>query len=180
MKLLAPSFEKLDDYYKSYWKYLKEEDVLSALMEQGDITMKWLTSVPEEVENYRYADGKWMLKEVIGHLCDTERILSYRALRFARNDKTLLAGFDENDFVRESNFQGRALKEISQEWKTIRSATISLFSSMTDEIADRTGNANGIVLSPRIILYFILVHERHHIQVIKERYLSTAFDSFNV
>ena len=175
MKILAPSFENLNDYYKSYWKYLKEEDVLSALVEQGDTTMKWLNSLPEKAGDYVYAEGKWMIKEVIGHLSDAERILSYRAMRFARNDKTLLPGFDENNFVSESNYRSRTLKDISQEWKTVRSATISLFSSMTDEIADRMGSANDVSVSPRIILYFILCHERHHIEVIKERYLTSAF-----
>ncbi len=177
MKLFPPSFDKLNDYYKTYWKYLKEDDLLLALAEQGNVTMKWLTSLTENLENYAYADGKWMIKEVIGHLCDTERILSYRALQFARNDKTLLPGFDENNFIIESNFRSRTLKDIIQEWKTVRSATISLFSSMTDEIADRPGSANGVIVSPRIILYFILCHERHHTEVIKERYLTTAFSA---
>ena len=118
-----------------------------------------------------------MLKEVIGHLSDTERILSYRALSFARNDKTLLAGFDENNYIDESNFRDRPLKEILKEWNSVRLATLTLFSSMTNDIADRKGNANGQIVTPRIILYFILVHGRHHFQVIKERYLSTAFSA---
>ena len=174
-KLSPPVFDELNDYYKSYWKYLKEDDLLSALSEQGRNTLKFISTISDSVSNFIYAEEKWMLKEVIGHLCDTERILSYRALRFARNDKTFLPGFEENDFIRESNFRSRSLKEIGEEWKTVRSATISLFSSMTDEIADRKGNANGVTISARIILYFILVHERHHLQIIKERYLSTAF-----
>jgi uncharacterized damage-inducible protein DinB len=174
-KMSPPTFEELNDYYKSYWNLLKDDDLLSALTEQGVNTMANLSSLPGEAENFAYADGKWMLKEVIGHLCDTERILSYRALRFARNDKTSLPGFDDNNFTRESNYRDRTLKDIREEWKTVRAATISLFSSMTDEIADRKGDANGVRVSPRVILYFILVHERHHLQVIKERYLSTAF-----
>ena len=170
MKFTPPSFESLNDYYKSYWKYLKEDDMLDALKKQGDNTMDWLSSIGADKENYAYSEGKWMVKEVIGHLCDTERILAYRALRFSRNDKTPLTAFDENSFIKESNFRSRSLKNISDEWKTIRAATISLFNSMTDEIADRIGNANGASVSPRIILYFILVHERHHLQVIKDKY----------
>ena len=174
-KLSAPSFDSLSDYYKSYWKYVNEDDILAALAEQMEITKHWLDDVPEQVENYMYADGKWMLKEVIGHLCDTERILSYRALRFSRNDKTSLTKFDENSFMAESNFRLRSLKDIADEWETVRSATITLFSSMTDEMADRMGNVEGLSVSSRIILYFILAHERHHLQIIKERYLTTAF-----
>lgn len=171
MKLAPPSFENLNDYYKSYWKYLKEDDILEALNSQGDISMDLLSSISVEMENYAYSEGKWMIKEVIGHLCDTERILTYRALRFSRNDKTPLTAFDENNFLKESNFRNRSLKNICDEWKTIRAATVSLFTSMTDEISDRIGNANGVSVSPRIILYFILVHERHHLQVIKDKYL---------
>ena len=174
MKLTAPTFESLNDYYKSYWKYLKEENILQALADQGESTQKWLTAISGKDETFAYAEGKWMLKEVVGHLCDTERILSYRALRFARNDKTLLSGFDENNFMLESNFRDRTLKDICQEWKSIREATLSLFSYMTDEIADRQGNANGVMVSPRIICFFILVHERHHCGIIRERYLKSA------
>lgn len=170
MKFDPPSFEKLNDYYKSYWKYLKDEDILEALKKQGENTMEWLSSVSTDKENYAYSEGKWMIKEVIGHLCDTERILAYRALRFSRNDKTPLTAFDEKSFIEESNFRNRSLKNICEEWKTIRASTLSLFTSMTDEIADRIGIANGVHVSPRIILYFILVHERHHLQVIKDKY----------
>lgn len=177
MKITAPPFESLNDYYKTYWKYLNEEDVLSALAKQGDVTMKWLFSISEMTANFAYAEGKWMIKEVIGHLSDTERILSYRALQFARNDNRPIPGFDENKFIMESNFRDRTLKDISMEWQTVRAATISLFSSMTHEIVDRTGFANGLVVSPRIILFFIYCHERHHTEVIKERYLTKAFSA---
>ena len=170
MKFAPPTFENLNDYYKSYWKYLKDDDILEALKSQGDKTMDWLSSIEADKENYAYLEGKWMVKEVIGHLCDTERILAYRALRFSRNDKTPLTLFDENSFIKESNFRNRSLKNICDEWKTIRAATISLFNSMTDEIADRIGIVNGVRVSPRIVLYFILVHERHHLQVIKDKY----------
>ena len=176
-KLSPPSFEALNDYYKTYWNLLNDTDLISALIEQGVNTMAELSSLPDGAERFAYAEGKWMIKEVIGHLCDTERILSYRALRFARNDKTSLQGFNENSFTSESNYRDRTLKDIREEWKTVRAATISLFSSMTDEIADRKGSANGVSVSPRVILYFILVHERHHLQVIRERYLTTAFSA---
>lgn len=170
MKFAPPTFENLNDYYKSYWKYLKDDDIFEALKSQGDKTMDWLSSIEADKENYAYLEGKWMVKEVIGHLCDTERILAYRALRFSRNDKTPLTLFDENSFIKESNFRNRSLKNICDEWKTIRAATISLFNSMTDVIADRIGIVNDVRVSPRIVLYFILVHERHHLQVIKDKY----------
>ena len=177
IKFSPPDIKQLNDYYKSYWKYLKEDDLLSALSEQAKSTMDFLSTVPLGTENFSYADGKWMLKEVIGHLSDTERILSYRALRIARNDKTNLSSFDENIFIAESNFRSRTLKDILNEWNTVRASTLSLFSSMTEEIVDRSGKANSHVMTPRNILYFILVHERHHLEVIKERYLSSALSA---
>jgi hypothetical protein len=137
--------------------------------------MSFLSSLGQGEENYAYAEGKWMLKEVVGHVSDTERVLSYRALVFARNDKTPLAPFNEDEYIKQSNFRSRTLKDIMEEWKTVRAATLSLFNSMDDEMADRTGIANGMDLNARSILYFILVHERHHLQIIKERYLTTAF-----
>jgi hypothetical protein len=173
-RISPPALDRLDDYYRSYSKYIPEDDLLAALHMQSLSTVNWLNSLPERIENHRYQDGKWMLKEVIGHLCDTERILSYRALRFARNDNTTLPGFDENSFVRDSGFAARTLRDIVDEWKSIRSATISLFSSMSEEAADRSGIANGSPVSPRILLYFLLAHERHHIQIMKDRYLTTV------
>ncbi len=171
MMIKPPAFEELNDYYKSYWKFLAEDDLLAGLIQQSEVTRKTLLSVSPEAENYRYAEGKWMLKEVAGHLCDTERILSYRALCFSRNDKTHLPAFDENAYMINSNFASRKLGDIIAEWQTVRNATISLFSSMSAEMLDRKGQANNVTVSPRIVLYFILMHERHHVGLIVERYL---------
>jgi uncharacterized damage-inducible protein DinB len=166
-----PAFEELNDYYKTYWKFLSEDDLLAALNKQTDITLKTFSALPSGAEDFCYSEGKWMIKEVAGHLCDTERILSYRALRFSRNDKTPLNAFDENAYMANSNFASRKLNDILIEWQTVRNATISLFSSMTGEMTDRKGTANNVTVTPRTILYFILVHERHHLSVVKERYL---------
>jgi hypothetical protein len=176
-KITPPPFETLNDYYKSYWKYLKEEDLLQALIEQGRSVPQALISVTEADSNFAYAEGKWMLKEVIGHLIDTERILSYRALRFARNDQTPLPGFDENNYMTNSNFRDRTLRDIIDEWKTVREATITLFRFMSEEVLDRSGSANNVAVSPRILLFFIVIHSRHHMQIIKDRYLTSAFSA---
>ena len=173
-KLSPPPFGKLNDYYQTYWKYLEGDDLLTIMTKQTYIMNNWLASVPDKIQNHRYAEGKWMLKEVIGHLCDTERILTYRALRFSRNDSTPLPAFDENAFMMGSNYRSRELKDIIEEWQSIRTATISFFSSLDEEMADRTGVANGVEVSARILLYFILMHEKHHLQVMKDRYLTSA------
>jgi uncharacterized damage-inducible protein DinB len=167
----APKPEGLNDYYRTYLKFLKEDDLLEALEEQGATAHKLLSQIPAEMEDFRYADGKWMLKEVVGHLCDTERILSYRALRFSKNDLTELPGFDENSYMENSNFHNRTLDDIMIEWKHIRQSTRDLFESMTDEMLDRKGVANKVTVTPRILLYFIIVHGRHHISLIADRYI---------
>jgi uncharacterized damage-inducible protein DinB len=177
IKISPPSPDLLDNYYKSYMKYAVEDDMLRAITDEGRITQEWLSKIPGDMENLIYAEGKWMLKEVVGHICDAERILAYRALRFARNDQTSLPGFDENLYTKESFYKTRTLKDIAAEYKTVRDSTISLFASMREETIDRKGIANNTTVSPRIILYFILTHERHHKQIIKDRYLSSAFSA---
>jgi uncharacterized damage-inducible protein DinB len=174
MIFLPPSEVELSEYYRSYLKYLNgEKDLLQALIRQGELTQNWLSTLNEDVANYSYKPGKWKIKEVIGHLCDTERILCYRALTFARNDKTPLSPFEEDAYILNSNFGIRSLSDIRIEFKTVRAATVSLFSSMTDELANRKGVVNKVEVSPRILLYFILVHERHHTGVINDRYLAS-------
>src|SRR2546423_104704 len=100
----TPRADELTLYYQSYLKYIPADaDLLSVIKEQAGITQQFLSSVPKEKESHAYAEGKWTVKEVVGHLCDTERILSCRALRFSRNDKTPLPGFDENTYTPNSN-----------------------------------------------------------------------------
>lgn len=172
MPLAPPVFEDLSDYYKSYREYLPEDDLLSALDAQTEVSVKTIASIPPHLANYSYAPGKWMAKEIVGHLSDTERILTYRALRFSRNDKTELQPFDEDMYLSNSNFRDRSLSDILNEWKSVRAAGKTFFASLNDEMADRKGLVSGNLVSARIILYFIIVHERHHLGVIKERYMT--------
>ena len=172
MKIAPPSFEELTSYYKEYWKYLSGNDLIEALEKQSDSVLALIDQIPTDKEDFRYADGKWMVKELLGHLIDVDRILSYRALRFARNDQAELASFDENKYMLESNFKNRTLKNIALEWNMVRKATISLFTNLDPSTLDRSGIAGSNRVSPRIILYFILVHEHHHIEILKNRYLS--------
>jgi uncharacterized damage-inducible protein DinB len=168
----VPKAEELTPYYQSYLKYIPvDADLLSLIKEQANATQQFLASIPKEKESFAYAGGKWMLKEVVGHLCDTERILAYRALCFARNDKTPLAGFDENSYTPNSNYSSRSLKNIAEELATVRTASISLFSNMSDEMFERTGTANNNSYTARQMLFFIAGHEKHHLAVINERYL---------
>ena len=171
MKISRPIPSDLSNYYQSYLPYVPEDDLLKVLKEQKNVIENFTGSITVSEETHRYADGKWMVKEVIGHLCDTERILTYRALRISRNDKTPLHGFEENDYTPNSNYKDRSLKNIVEELLAVRNATILLFENMSEEMFDRKGIANHSDVTVRGILFFIVAHARHHMNVIKERYL---------
>ena len=121
--------------------------------------------------DYRYAEGKWTIKDIIQHLIDAERIFTYRALRFARNDKTNLSGFDENDYVDEANANDRTVMQLLTEMSAVRHATLLLFKSFTNEQLIRIGTSNNNLLSVRALGYIIIGHQNHHQRVFEERYL---------
>lgn len=130
-----------------------------------------LSEVPDELEEFRYAEGKWSVKEVVGHMIDTERIMTYRALCIARGEQQSLPGFEENDYVAVANFDKRSLYDLSHEFGFVREATISLFKTLSEEDLDRVGKANNNPVTARAILYIIAGHHLHHQQVLMERYL---------
>ncbi len=171
LSIEKPLAETLSSYYQTYLKYVPEDDVLGALIMQSEITQKFLVSISESKASSAYAEGKWLLKEVVGHLCDTERILTYRALRISRNDKTPLPGFEENNYTPNSNYSARPLLNIAEEYRAIRESTMALFKNMSKEMYDRRGITNNSDVGVRDILFFIVAHERHHLNVIEERYL---------
>jgi hypothetical protein len=172
--ITVPKAEELTSYYQSYLKYIPtNSDLLLLIKEQALSTQQFIVSIPKEKENYAYAEGKWMAKEVIGHLCDTERILSSRAVCFSRNDKTPLPGFDENTYMLNSNYASRSLKNIAEEFAVVRQSSVALFANMNEDMFERKGTANNNSHTVRHMLFFILGHERHHLEVIKEKYLNT-------
>ncbi len=160
----APNFEK-------YIALVPDGDIVEIVASQIEDTARLLSGVGEAKALYRYAPGKWSLKEVVGHLADTERVLSYRALRFSRNDQTPLAGFDENVFVAHASFDARPLADLVEEFRHVRQATVALFCRMTPEMAARRGVANQNEVTVRALAYIIAGHERHHVAIIKDRYL---------
>jgi hypothetical protein len=168
-----PLPSELSEYYQTYLKYVSENNLLEALLNQKKDSEIFLSAIPENKEGYAYANDKWMLKEVVGHLCDTERILTYRALRISRNDQTPLPGFEENEYTLNSNYRIRSLANIADEFKAVGASTIKLFYNMSEEMFNRTGTANQTRVSVKAILFFIVAHERHHLNVIRERYLSS-------
>jgi uncharacterized damage-inducible protein DinB len=131
----------------------------------------FLEQLPVEKLEYRYADGKWTIKDIIQHIIDAERIFSYRALRISRNDKTPLAGFDENEYVENTNANARNFKDLLSELKLVRQTTVMLFKSFSKEQMLILGTASNHSVSVRAIGFVILGHQLHHYKVIQERYL---------
>jgi uncharacterized damage-inducible protein DinB len=134
-------------------------------------TRDLILSLPAEKLAHRYAEGKWTIKEILAHVVDDERIYAYRALRFARNDKTELPGFEQDEYARYSGANEREVRDILDELTTVRKATISLFNSFDESALLRSGVASGNPMSVRAIAYHIAGHELRHVNVIKERYL---------
>ena len=129
-------------------------------------------SIPDAKADFRYEEGKWSIRELLCHIIDAERIFAYRALRFSRNDKTPLAGFEENDYAPQANAGGRSLNKIADEMKHLRTSTVDLFESFTPEMLARKGTASNNELSVIGLGFIIAGHETHHLHILKDRYLS--------
>jgi hypothetical protein len=158
-------------YFERYISKVPDGDILTLLASQIGDTTRLLAGLSDQQARRRYAPGKWSVKEVVGHLADTERVLSYRALRFARGDTTPLPGFDENVLVANAGFDARPLADLLAEFDLVRRATLALFRSLDAEAARRRGVANENTVSVRALAYIIAGHERHHREILVERYL---------
>lgn len=166
-----PAPGEYPQYFEPYIKKVTQNDLLGALQKNGEDMEQLINSIPYAKGDYSYAEGKWTLKEVLMHVLDSERIFTYRALCFARNDKNELPGFDEEAYAPYSNAGARSLISIANEFQTARASTISMFNSFTDEMMHRKGVANKRLISVSALGFVISGHAEHHIQVIKERYL---------
>jgi uncharacterized damage-inducible protein DinB len=171
MAIARPGVDEYAPYYQTYIDQVSGTDVVPVLTGQRDSTARLLASIPESKAGHRYAEGKWSLREVIGHLSDTERIFGYRLLRFARADESPLAGFDENRYVPAGDFERRSLADLAGEFTAVRDATLPLVRSLDASAQLRRGSANGKSISVRALAWIIAGHEAHHVRVIRERYL---------
>jgi hypothetical protein len=159
--------------FSQYVTLVAEGDIIQTLEQQLANSLSLLRTIPADKAKFRYAPGKWSVKELLGHLIDSERIFSYRALRFARNDQTLLAGYEQDDYVREGHFDSRNLADMAEEFATVRRATIHLFRPLTETEWLRRGKANENEISVRALAYIIAGHELHHMEVLRSRYLQS-------
>jgi len=165
-----PATTEYAPHYETYISLVTSDDILGALESQRLQTAQLLAPRSERDGNFRYAPGKWSVKEIVGHLSDAERIFSYRALRIARGDSTPLPGFEQDDYIRGGNFADRSLADLSEEFAAVRAATLALFGSLADQAWARRGKASNSEVSVRALAYIIAGHELHHRRILFERY----------
>jgi uncharacterized damage-inducible protein DinB len=165
-----PQADEYAPFYETYVRLVSTEDVVGTLEAQRLQMAQLLSACSERDGNFRYAPGKWTVKEVIGHINDAERIFAYRALRIARGDRTPLASFDQNDYAPQSNAARRTLEDLAAEFDAIRVATALLFRSLTDQAWLCRGTASDHPVSVRALAFIIAGHELHHRGILDERY----------
>ncbi len=165
-----PEQDEYLPYYENYIKLVGDGDIIGILESQIKQTVSMLRGIPDSRGTYRYAEGKWSINEVLGHLIDAERLFSARALRFARADKTPLPGFEQDDYVREADFDKYPLSELVSELESVRRGTCFLYRHMSDDATARRGTANNAEVSVRALAYITAGHEIHHRGVIEEKY----------
>lgn len=172
IQITRPLPEEYAPFYRGYIEQVEGRDALAALREALDNTTRFLQSIPTEKWNFRYAPGKWSLKESVIHMLDTERVFSYRALRISRNDQKPLQGFDQDDYIPFYHAETRSPESVIEEYRSIRLATLSLFQNLDEAAVNRMGTASGKGVSVRALAYMIAGHEQHHMRLAREKYLA--------
>jgi len=165
--LTRPEPAEYAEFYRNYIARIPDGPLLDFLAKQPGKYRQILTGVSDADAAAPTAPGKWSVKQVLGHLCDTERVISYRALRFARGDEKELQGFEQDDYVREAGSNARKLEELVAEFDAVRKSTLALLSSLPDEVEMRRGVANGNPVTVRALAYIIAGHAQHHYELLK-------------
>ncbi|WP_298540509.1 DinB family protein [uncultured Aquimarina sp.] len=158
-------------YYGVFIDQAENANIVTGLQQSKQKFIDFVNAISDEKLTYAYAEGKWTVAEVLQHIIDTERIFSYRALRFARNDKSPLIGFDQDEYVPNSNANNYSKKEFIEDFEAARNNSIGLFKSFTQNMLTEIGEASGSPMSARAAGYILSGHQKHHLNVIKDRYL---------
>ncbi len=167
-----PPAAEFDPYYGRYIERVEQEDVLEALSAQLDEMLGFLGSLDPGIGEFRYGPDKWTLKQVVGHVVDSERIFGARALCIARGEAQPLPGFDENAYAEQGGTARRSISGLAREFEHVRRSNISLFETLDDGAWQRIGTANGAAISVRAVAWILAGHAAHHVQVLRERYLA--------
>ncbi len=174
MQFPKPSPGTYPEYYDTYYQQVTSGNPLAMLKSQWEDGLNPFSVLADDYGNLQYAPGKWTISEVLGHINDTERILSYRLLRLARFDATPVPGFEEDDYAKQGRFQARSLTDLYQEWRAIRSATLCLAESLNEEQLNFIGSASGKPVSALALLWILPAHAAHHAAVVRDRYLTQS------
>ena len=166
-----PDATEFHPYYGRYIEKVPDGPIVDVLTSGMEETLSLLRSIPEARADHRYADGKWSIKEVVGHVIDAERVFTYRALRFGRKDTTPLASFEQDDYIPAGNFGARTLRDLTDEYEAVRRATIELFRHFDESQLSLRGTAADNPVSVRALGYITAGHEIHHRAILRERYL---------
>jgi uncharacterized damage-inducible protein DinB len=167
-----PQPDEYAHFYETYISLVETGDIIASLNAQAIETMAVLSRLPESQGDFRYEPGKWSVKQVLGHINDSERIFAYRALRISRNDPKPMEGFEQNDYVDNGGFERRSLSGLIDEFTAIRSATVCLFANLEGEAWQRRGVANQNQVSVRALAWIIAGHELHHRSIVPAKYLA--------
>jgi uncharacterized damage-inducible protein DinB len=155
----------------TYIKAIENVELLEELEISLHDFIKFVQNIPLDKFDYRYAEGKWTIKDIIQHIIDAERVFAYRALRISRNDQTALPGFEENEYVENTNANGRSIQDLLTEFSAVRHSNLLMFKSFSDDQLKRIGVASNHPVSVRALGFLIIGHQKHHQKVFKERYL---------
>jgi len=167
---MRPDLSRVPQFYHNYVNHVPQDELIDAFNTETPVFIHFLENIPPDKYDYRYADNKWTIKEVLQHIIDAERVFAYRALRFARKDPTSLPGFDENLFADNAKASARNWNDLVEEFKTVRMASEYLFVSFDGDQLDAAGTANNNSIYVLAIGYVVIGHSIHHMNVIKERY----------
>lgn len=159
-------------YYDRYISLIQDNDILTTLDQQRRQMVQLLSGLSEADGDFRYAPEKWSAKEVLGHVCDTERIFAYRALRISRGDATPIEGFEQDDYVKNGPFARRPIADAIEDYIAVRRATLSLVRSLEEAAWSRRGVANKNEVTVRAIAYLIAGHELHHRRILEQKYFA--------
>lgn len=166
------NLDSIPQFYRRYVEQVHHLDMKEAIVWSGEEMQKVLQTIPENLGEYRYAPGKWNIKELLQHMMDAERIFAYRALRFSRADQTPLPGFEENDYAPRANAHSRTVEMLAMEMHRLRQTTIDLFESFSPEMLALEGTASNTRMSVLALGFIVPGHETHHRKVLLERYLA--------
>ena len=165
-----PERTEYDPYYEHYISLVADSDIIDVLAAQPTKLQDILTAMPEEKGEFRYENGKWSIKELLGHLIDGERMFAYRLFRISRGDGTPIEGFEQDGYIENAHSNDRSFADLLEEFSLLRRANMIFFKNLSDEAWARVGTANNAKISVRALIYIMAGHIEHHLAILKERY----------